>query len=324
MADDTRTRRKLGRSGLEVTPIGLGTWQFSEGRGGARSTWSPLSEGDTDQIVRAALDGGIDWFDTAELYGYGRSEAGLARGLLRAGRNNGDVVIATKWNPLLRTAPSIRNTVGNRLKFLNPFGIDLYQVHFPASFSSIESEMKVMADLIEAGTIRAAGVSNYSADQMRRAHQALVNRGFVLASNQVKYSVLDRRIERNGVLEAARELEITIIAYSPLEMGLLSGRFQRDPNMLRTRPFVRRLRLLRLVEKSRPLVSALEEIARDHNATASQAALNWVLNFHGPGIVAIPGATKGSHARESASAMDFALSRKEMMQIDRLSAAMQP
>lgn len=311
--------RPLGRTGIRVTPIGLGAWQFSEGKGGARGSWKSLTPEATDEIVGSALDGGMNWFDTAELYGFGRSERGLSRALQRAGRANGDVVIATKWNPILRTARSITSTIRKRLAFLEPFSIDLHQVHFPASLSSIESEMKAMAGLLESGQIRSVGVSNFSAKQMRRAHEALVSRGSVLASNQVKYSILDRRIESNGTLDAARELGITIIAYSPLEMGLLSGKFHKDPSLLQNRPIARRVRLRRIIEKSRPLITALEEIAAAHQASVSQIALNWLVNFHGDIVVTIPGATKARHARESAGAMRFKLSASELDGIDKLS-----
>jgi aryl-alcohol dehydrogenase-like predicted oxidoreductase len=312
-------KRRLGRTDIEVTPIGLGAWQFSEGKGGARGTWSPVSPEETDAIVGAALQGGINWIDTAELYGYGRSERAVARALVRAGKANGDVVIATKWNPLFRTAGSIKKTIGERLRCLKPFGIDLHQVHLPFSFSSVEAEMNAMADLIEDGKIRAAGVSNFSARQMRRAHEALLKRGFTLASNQVKCSVLDRRIERNGILDTARELGITIIAYSPLEMGLLTGKFHKDPALLKSRPFGRRIRLRRLVDKSRPVIEALERIATAHGVSLSQVALQWLVNFHGETVVAIPGASAVRHAQESAAAMGFKLSPGEMEQIDNLS-----
>jgi aryl-alcohol dehydrogenase-like predicted oxidoreductase len=154
---------------------------------------------------------------------------------------------------------------------------------------------------------------------MRRAHQALSHRGVALASNQVKYSVMDRGIEANGVLDTAKELGVTIIAYSPLEMGLLSGKFHKNPDLLRSRPFGRRLRLRRLIEKSRGLIEGMEEIAGTHRVTVSQVALNWLVHFHGETVVTIPGATKASHARESAGAMDFSLSQEEMAGIDELS-----
>ena len=321
-AIDRRPKRRLGRTDIRITPIGLGAWQFSEGKGGAVGSWSAIPASDTDAIVQAALEGGMNWFDTAELYGYGRSERGLSRALSRAGITNGQVVIATKWNPLFRSAGSIRATVGRRLECLKPFSIQLHQVHFPASFSSVEAEMNAMADLIETGKIRAAGVSNFSARQMRRAHSALVERGFVLASNQVKYSVLDRKMENNGVLATAKELGITIIAYSPLEMGLLSGKFHKDPKLLQSRPIGRRLRLGRLISKSRPLIETMERIAESRGVSISQIALNWLVNFHGETVVTIPGATELRHAVESAGAMDFTLHPGEMSEIDRLSAGL--
>jgi aryl-alcohol dehydrogenase-like predicted oxidoreductase len=314
-----RPLRPLGGTGIEITPIGLGTWQFSEGKGGATGSWSAVPPDEVDAIVKAALEGGIQWFDTAELYGFGRSERGLARALVRAGATRGQVVIATKWNPLLRTANSIRTTIARRLECLSPFGVDLHQVHFPLSLTTVEAEMEAMADLIQQGRIRSAGVSNYSAQQMRRAHEVLGKRGYCLASNQVKYSIFDRRIETNGILEAARELGITIIAYSPLEMGLLSGKFHKNPALVQKLPVVRRVRLRRLLARTRPLVEALERIGSAHGASASQVALNSLVNLHGMTVVTIPGASRVRHAIESAGAMDFELSQSEIAEIDRLS-----
>jgi aryl-alcohol dehydrogenase-like predicted oxidoreductase len=312
-------KRKLGRTGIEITPIGLGVWQFSEGRGGATGTWSTLTTETHNDIVKRALDEGINWFDTAEMYGFGRSERNLSRGLQAAGVAVDDVVIATKWMPFLRTARSIKKTIGNRQSALAPYNIDLHQIHLPVSFSSIRSQMDAMADLVEAGKIRSVGVSNFSAGMMRRAHECLANRGLPLASNQVEYSLTNRRIESNGILETAKELGITIIAYSPLGMGLLTGKFHKDPDMLGELPFRRRLILRRSVEETRPLVKGLEEIAGAHSVSISQVALNWLVNFHGDIVVAIPGASKARHAVESARAMLFTLRDDEMARIDELS-----
>lgn len=178
--------------------------------------------------------------------------------------------------------------------------------------------MDVMADLVEQGKISAVGVSNFSARSMRRAHAALARRGLPLASNQVKYSLLDRRIERNGVLDAARELGMTIIAYSPLEMGLLSGKFHRDAELLKSRPIGRRFALRRKIERSRPLVAALEEIADRRGVTPAQVALNWIINAHEDTVVAIPGASRPPHAQESAGAMAFILTQEEISRLDEL------
>lgn len=312
-------KRRLGQTALEITPIGLGAWQFSEGKGGAMGSWDPIGPEETDAIVAASLAGGINWFDTAELYGFGRSERGLARGLQSAGKANGEVVIATKWMPFLRWAGSLKSTIGKRQAALTPYAIDLHQIHAPLSFSSIPTQMDAMADLMAEGKIRAGGISNFSAAQMRKSHERLAERGLPLASNQVEYSLLNRRIESNGVLDAAKALGVTIIAYSPLAMGLLSGKFHKDPSLLDSRPRGRRVRLRGQIEKSRPLIAGLEEIAAVHAVTVSQVALNWLIHFHGETVVAIPGATKVRHAEESAGAMGFRLSSDEMARIDELS-----
>jgi aryl-alcohol dehydrogenase-like predicted oxidoreductase len=311
--------RRLGNTDLLVTPIGLGTWQFSGGRIANIGIWATLDQRTIDEIVAAALENGVNWFDTAELYGFGKSEQGLARAILNAGRRPGDVLIATKWRPILRTAGSIRRTIDRRLKALQPFGIDLYQVHFPfMTFSSIESQMDAMADLVEAGKIGAVGVSNFDPEQMKRAFRRLDARGIPLASNQVKYSLLDRRIESNGVLETAKDLGVSIIAYSPLEMGLLTGKFHKDEDLLKRTPFLRRRKLAKRLEESRPVVQVLEEIASRHGATPAQIALSWLISYHGDLVVAIPGATKVHHAVESARAMEIRLTDEEISLVDNI------
>ena len=308
--------RPLGKSGIRITPIGLGAWQFSKGQSFNRFFWKSLSEETQNAIVQAALDGGINWFDTAEAYGFGRSERGLSHALQAAGRSDGDVVIATKWMPFGRTAASIGKTIDKRQENLAPFHIDLHQVHNPSSFSQPEDEMDAMADLVLAGQIRAVGVSNFSAGQMLRAHSRIQAHGLPLASNQVKYSLLDRQIEGNGILEAARALGITIIAYSPLEWGVLTGKFHDNPGLVKRLPLVRRVSIGRMLEKSEPVIMLLKEIAAAHGVKPSQVALNWLVSFSGQTVVAIPGASKPHHAREAAGAMGFTLSDEELARLD--------
>ncbi len=316
--------RSLGRTGIRISPIGLGCWQFSEGVGLVGGFWEAVPQPTVDEIVAASLRGGIDWFDTAEAYGNGRSERALSRALQSAGRRDGEVVVATKWMPLLRTARSIRETVPDRVASLAPYGIDLHQVHQWAGFSSVEAEMRAMAELVAQGRIRSVGVSNFGARRMRRAHAALAARGLPLASNQMRYSLLDRRIERNGVLAAAKELGVTIIAYSPLEQGILTGKFHEHPDRVRAirgpRRWMRAFRPKGLA-RSRPLVDELRAIAAVHGATPSQVALAWVVRFHGDTVVAIPGASKPRHAEESAAAMQLALSDLELRRLDERSRA---
>jgi aryl-alcohol dehydrogenase-like predicted oxidoreductase len=314
--------RTLGRSPIRISPVGLGCWQFSEGGGLGGSYWPNLPVDVENRIVAVSLAAGINWFDTAEAYGAGRSEAALSRALVAAGKRNGEVVVATKWLPLLRTAGSIRKTIGERRSRLAPFGIDLHQVHQPIAFSTIRAQMNAMADLVEAGAIRTVGVSNFSERRMRAAHAALAARGLPLVSNQVRYSLLYRGIETSGMLAAAKELGVTIIAYSPLAQGILSGKFHRDPGLIRARsgprkyftPFRRRG-----LERSRTLVVALEQIATAHGATASQVALNWLANVHGETVVVIPGATSVAQADENSRCLGFALTEAESRRLDDLS-----
>lgn len=311
--------RNLGQTGIPVTPIGLGMMEFSGGGGLMGFAFPTISQHDKNAIVQAALDGGINWFDTAELYGNGVSEASTAAALKVAGKQNGDVVIATKWWPLFRTAGNIPVSIANRIRFLDGFAIDLYMVHQPFGLSPHEKEMGAMAALVEAGKIRSVGVSNFDARQMRKAHEVLARHGLPLAVNQVKYSLADRAIERNGILETAKELGVTIIAYTSLESGLLTGKYHNNPELLQSKPFFWRARISSGLEKTRELVSAMEQIAARYNVTTAQVALNWTVSFHGDTVVTIPGATKVRQAEEAAGAMHFRLTNDELNQLDELS-----
>jgi aryl-alcohol dehydrogenase-like predicted oxidoreductase len=278
-----------------------------------------IPQEEKNAIIKAALDGGINWFDTAEMYGAGLSERSLADGLKAAGKADKDVVVATKWQPFLRTAGNIPHTIEDRLRFLGGYSIGLYMIHQPYSFSSPEAEMNAMADLVEAGKIRSVGVSNFNAARMRRAHAALAKRGLPLAVNQMRYSLLSREIETNGVLETAKELGITITAYTPIERGLLSGKYHKDPALLERMSGWRKASMQRNLERTRPLINVMDEMAAKHNVTIAQVALNWVINFHGEIIVTIPGATKVRQAEEAAGAMNFRLSDYDMARLDEVS-----
>jgi aryl-alcohol dehydrogenase-like predicted oxidoreductase len=294
--------RRLGRTDVEVSPLGLGCWRFGGSGEKLGARWTAVPQPTVDAIVAAALARGATWFDTAEIYGRGASERALAHALRASGKVPGEVVVATKWWPKWRFAGNIGRTLRARLAPLAPYAIDLHQIHHRMSLSSIGAEMTALAKLVRAGSIRAAGVSNYSASEMRAAHAALAARGVPLATNQVRWSLLDRHVERTGIVAAARELGVTIIAYSPLGQGLLTAPAPGEDGP--------RARLLR----------ELGALAGALGATAGQVALAWLL-AQGDGVVAIPGATRVEHAAEAFGGADLILDAAAR---DRLEEASRP
>lgn len=314
--------RSLGNTEIKVTPIGLGCWQFSKQNNLAGKFWPTLDDEMINKIVALSLEAGINWFDTAEIYGKGASEMALSKALQTASVKPGDVLIATKWWPMFRFASNIRKTIDQRIQMLNPYPIDLYQVHQPFGFSNEKEEMNAMAEVLSQNQIKAIGVSNFSEKKMKNASETLEKKGLHLASNQVVYSLLNRKIESNGVMETAKKLGITIIAYSPLAQGVVTGKFHDNPELLKNSGFRKYSAQFKPkgLEKSLPVVTLVKELAQKYNVSTSQIALNWVINFHGNTVVAIPGATKDYHVKENAGAMTFKLSDEDMDKLDKISA----
>jgi aryl-alcohol dehydrogenase-like predicted oxidoreductase len=313
-------RVPLGRSDLEVPRLGVGamTWGSPSGR----SRWGPakLAYGGTagpeeEQLAfEASLSAGANFFDTAAMYSGGASEQRL--GELAEGKS---VVIATKFPPgWLSKAEALPDALHQSLARLRRSRIDLYQHHFPSRRISIPSLMGSMADAVEAGKVRAIGVSNYSAAQVRIAHAALAERGIPLASNQVEYSLLHRAPEVNGVLDACRELGITLIAYQPLAMGVLTGKYRPGDRPKGIRRFGRYFRGDGL-KKSQPVVALLGEIGERHSKTPAQVALRWLMEQES--VLPIPGAKNGRQAASNAEALSFSLAVAEIEALDQATTA---
>jgi aryl-alcohol dehydrogenase-like predicted oxidoreductase len=315
-------KRRIGQSDLMVSALGLGCWQFSGGHGLVGRFWPALSEDVIDDIVAKSLSGGINWFDTAEVYGHGASERALARALQRAKADPASVIVATKWWPVLKSARSITSSIDERIDALSPYPIALYQVHQPYSLSSIRGEMNAMAELVERADIRYVGVSNFSARQMAVADEALRRRGIKLISNQVKYNLLDRKMDRNHTISEAKDRGISIIAYSPLEQGLLTGKFHADPKLVQAssgpRKYLARFRQGGL-DTTRPVIDAIVQLANKYQVTPSQVALNWLIMFHGETVLAIPGASKVSQAEDNIGALRFQLSDEDLAILNEVS-----
>jgi aryl-alcohol dehydrogenase-like predicted oxidoreductase len=295
-----------------VAPLGVGTWQWGD------RYWRFGGEyglPDVEEAYRVSREAGIDFFDTAEVYGRGKSERILGALI---GRDQGRVVVATKFAPLPArwTARHVTQALDASLKRLGLPQVDLYQIHWPYSLMRIDLLMNALADQVEAEKVRAVGVSNYSVQQMRHAHTALARRGIPLASNQVHYSLLHRVPERNGVLMACRELDVRLIAYSPLEQGVLTGKYHHgasSPRGFRGMVGAYRPSALRA---SLPLIERLEKIGAAHGGkTPSQVALNWLIQR---GALPIPGAKTAAQAIANAGSLGWDLADEEIAQLTTL------
>lgn len=266
------------------------------------------------QALEASLAAGVTLFDTAAMYSSGASERRL--GELANGK---DVIIATKFpGSLLARAENMPKELNASLARLGRSHVDLYQHHFPSNRVSIPKLMALMADAVEAGKVRAVGVSNYSAEQMRVAHAALAQRGLPLASNQVEYSLLHRQPEVNGVLDACRELGVTLIAYQPLAGGALTGKYtsQSRPSGIRRWTGSFRGKNLEAVE---PVVALLREIGERYSKTPAQVALRWLIEDET--VLPIPGAKNGRQAADNAAALSFRLTADEVAALDQATLA---
>lgn len=303
----------LGRSGLTVSPLCIGTWAW-----GDKIFWNYGSDYGFEQLREAfkvAIEVGTTFFDTAEIYGFGLSEELLGQFMHQSDR---PIQIATKFGPApwRFTAQSVTEALTASLKRLRVEQVALYQVHWPFTFLiSQETLMNALADEVQRGRIAAVGVSNYSASEMRTAHELLAARGVPLATNQVRYSLITRQIETNGILDTARELGVTILAYSPLAQGLLTGKYTADNSQpTGARRFDTRFSKQGL-EKLEPVISLLRQIGEIHDRTPAQVALNWLIT---QGVVAIAGAKTPEQVRQNAGALGWELTEQEIAQIDQI------
>ena len=298
----------LGSTDVLLRPLGVGTNSWGDEAGEDVGATNPAA------AVEAAIASGVNLFDTAEIYNRGASERALGRALVGSGAS---AFVATKFAPLpwRLTSAALPAALDASLHRLQRETVDLYQIHFPFTLLRIPSLMNRLADAVEAGRVRYAGVSNYGASQMRTAHAALARRGVPLVSNQVNYSLLNRQPERNGLLEACRELDVTLIAYFPLASGMLTGKYRTGGQQ--ATGFRRFSGNFRHAERLEPLLQALDEIGQTHGRTLGQVAINWLARQDN--VLPIPGARHARQAQENAGAIDFAISDAEAARLSELS-----
>jgi aryl-alcohol dehydrogenase-like predicted oxidoreductase len=305
-------QRQLGASGIIVPALGIGTWSW-----GDKNLWGygkEYTQDDIMQVYQVCQDAGLNFFDTAEIYGNGESERLLGMCAHQDGR---PLIIASKFAPIPTrlSARQLLDVLDASLARLGVKSIDIYQIHWPYTFLHVNDLMDAMAEAVVAGKIRAVGVSNYNADQLRKAHARLARHDIPLASNQVHYSLFYRRPEVNGVLDVCRELNVALIAYSPLEQGLLTGKFRHGQTELPS--FRRRIQgsfRPAQLERMEPLFQVMDEVAKAHDKSIGQVALNWLL-AKDELIIPIPGAKTGHQARENAGAIGWRMSKDEMERI---------
>ena len=309
--------KELGKIGIKVSAIGLGTWQWGSREWGWNRSYGKK---DVMEAFEKALELGINFIDTAEIYGWGKSEE-LVGEAIRGRREQ--VVIATKVSPINLSYRRVQKAAERSLRRLGVDVIDLYQVHFPNPIMPIGSTMKAMKKLVQEGKVRCVGVSNFNLKKLKAAERALAP--LDLASNQVKYNLLDREIEKDLLPHATNE-KILIIAYSPLAQGLLTGKYKANSTpgsfVQRLNPRFSSRNLSRLAE----LTLVLSKIGEAHGKTPSQVALNWVIRREN--VVAIPGVKKADFVIDDAGATDWRLTNSENatlenvagVKFDRLSA----
>ncbi len=305
----------LGQNGPAVTPLCIGTWAW-----GDKIFWNYGSDYGSEQVREAfkvAMEVGTTFFDTAEIYGFGLSEELLGQFMQQTNR---PVQIATKYGPApwRFTAQSVSDALTGSLKRLRVEQVALYQVHWPFSFlMSQETLMNALADEVQRGRIESVGVSNYSAAEMRESHQILAARGVRLATNQVRYSLITRQIESQGILDAARELGVTILAYSPLAQGLLTGKYTAESS----EPTGARRLDSRFskdgLRKIAPVISLLRQVGEKHRRTPAQVALNWLIAQGN--VIAIAGAKTAEQVRQNAGALGWKLSDDEIAELEQVS-----
>ena len=293
---------------LANVELGIGTWQW-----GDRGMWGfggGYAEADIRAAFEACLARGITFFDTAEIYGLGRSEQFLGQFIKTAGKG---VTLATKFMPFpWRLGKGrLRAALCRSLDRLGVERVDLYQMHFPLPPMPIETWMDGLADAVQAGLVREVGVSNYNVAQVQRAYSALAQRGVRLASNQINYSLLDRRPEQTGLWALCRELDIRIIAYSPLAKGMLSGKYTpaHPPPGPRARIYPPDL-----LKRLDPLLEMLREFGKAHgHKSPGQVALNWLIC---KGALPIPGVKTAAQAEENIGALGWRLTQAQVQALE--------
>ena len=295
---------------LHAVEMGLGAWQW-----GDRVVWqygNGYSAEDVQRAFQVSVNEGIRFVDTAEVYGNGNSERLLGKFIKETDQ---PVLIATKFFPYpwRFTKGTVQRALRASLGRIGVESVDLYQVHWPGTIMGTDTLMEGMAECVKSGMARTVGVSNFGQSRMLAAYSTLARQNIPLASNQVHYSLLNRTVEKDGTLARCKELGIRLIAYSPIEKGLLSGKYSVEHPPTGTRTGMYR----NLLPKIQPLLKLITEIGQDHGGKSNaQVALNWTIC---KGTLPIPGAKTVEQAQQNAGALGWSLTDAEVARLDEMS-----
>jgi aryl-alcohol dehydrogenase-like predicted oxidoreductase len=310
-------KRRLGNSDLEITRVGVGAWAM--GGGGWAFAWGPQDDSESIAAIHAALDRGVNWIDTAAVYGLGHSEEVVAKAL--EGRREGPYVF-TKceriWNEERQISPSLKADSIKReceasLRRLKVERIDLYQIHWPQPEEDVEEGWGAMAELQKAGKVRWIGLSNFNAEQLERCRKIAP-----ITSLQPPYSAVSPEIEQD-ILPYCLKHNVGVIVYSPMKSGLLSGKMTKERVAAFPQDDFRR-RALAFQEphlsRNLELAALMERIGKRHGVAAGVVAIAWTLR-HPAVTAAIVGMRSAEQAAEVLAALEFRLSAEEIAEIDR-------
>ncbi|MFQ6035908.1 MAG: aldo/keto reductase [Sedimentisphaerales bacterium] len=315
-------KRRLGNTELNLTTVGLGTWAMG---GPWQFGWGPQDDNEAIATILTALDKGINWIDTAPVYGLGHSEELVGKALKQTSPKP---LLATKcgllWNEKKEKVnclkrESIRKECHASLRRLGVEVIDLYQMHWPEPEQDLEQAWEEMAKLVDEGKVRYIGVSNFNIEQIER-----IRKIHKVASLQPPYNMLHREVE-DGLLQYCAQNNIGVIAYSPMQRGLLTGKFSQErlaalpiDDHRRRNPDFHEPQFAATLE----LVDKLRPIAQRNGKTLAQLAISWVLRR--PEVTAaIVGARRPQQIAETAPASDWNLSEKDSKEIEQLLAERQ-
>ena len=321
-AGGSKTRVKdtveLGASGVHVSAVGAGAWSWGD-RSGYWGYGKEYGKDASKDAYQALMEGGVNFIDTAEVYGFGMSEEFLGEFMKESkGKFDQDPAVATKFAPLpwRFTEDSVVDALKDSLKRLGRDKVELYMQHWPGFFLnafSNDAYLNGLAKCKEMGLADAIGVSNFNKTRLREAHEKLGAKGVALASNQVQYSLIYREPESNGVMETCKELGITLVAYSPLAQGLLTGKYSLSNKPTGPRKGFFTDEKLRQVE---PLVGLMKEIGQGHgDKTPAQVAINWTIC---KGALPIPGVKTVRQAEEVIGSIGWRLTEDEMSSLEKL------